>query len=205
MIWCEITWWRYTSTTWRRSLLVRGLKTPHLETWKWSIFGLVGVSAPILDFTLLPTEWSPYPLPYFIRFFLYIDYIDSILTTCMINYSCLIMTRLYFFTYIVVIYIFLIDTSTWLCISLFLLSNEFITWTFGINVDMTKVWISYNIINVVCIWIIWFATVDMWGNSSSSHLIRLEWNIPPLFFSSWRRHHDHVFYFCEIARQYNCN
>ena len=100
-----------------------GVKDPHLETWKWSIFGLVGVSAPILDFTLAPTEWSPYFLPYFIRFFLYIDYIDSILTTCMINYSCLIMTRLYLSTYIVVIYIFLIDTSTWLCISLFLLSN----------------------------------------------------------------------------------
>ena len=83
-----------------------------------------------------------------------IELIDFVVITCMINYSCWILMRCYFFTCIVVIHTFLIDSSTWLCISLFLQSNEFIWWTFGMNVDMRKVWISHNIITVVFIQII---------------------------------------------------
>ena len=53
-----------------------------------------------------------------------------------------------------------------------------------------EVWISYNNITVVCILIIWFATIDMWGNSITSPLIRLQWKLPQLISSWWGKHHD---------------
>ena len=46
------------------------------------------------------------------------------------------------------------------------------------NVDMREVLIFYNIITVVCILIISFATVYMRGNISTSPLIRLQLNLP---------------------------
>ena len=73
------------------------------------------------------------------------------------------------------------------------------------DVDTRKVWISYNVFTVVCIWIILFVTVYVWVNSSKYPLIRLEWNLPPLFSSWWRKHHEFLFYFCKIVRQYNRN
>ena len=56
-------------------------------------------------------------------------------------------------------------TNTWPCICFFLKINEFIKWTIIFNVDMGKVLISYNIINVWFIQIIWFANFDMGINS----------------------------------------
>ena len=104
----------------------------------------------------------------------------------MVNYSCWIMMRCYLFACIFFIHIFLIDTSTWLCINFFLQINEFIWWKFGMNVDTSKVLISYNIITVVCISFIFFSNVDMWGNINTSPLLIIVWNILSLF-PSWRR------------------
>ena len=115
------------------------------------------------------------------------------------------MMRCYLFTCIVVIHISLIDTSTWHCISFFLQINDFIWWTFGKHVDTRKVWISYNIITVLCIRIFWFATVDMWGNSSTSTLLILGKNLPTILSSWQRKHHDYLFYFCKIVPQHNWN
>ena len=123
----------------------------------------------------------------------------------MINYSCLIMMIFYFFTCTVVIYSFLIGTSTWLYISFSLKSNEFIWWTFGMNIAMRKVWISYDIITVLCMLIIWLANVDVWGNSITSPLLRNVKNIPFLF-PYWRRKwHYNLFYFFNELSQYNHN
>ena len=84
-------------------------------------------------------------------------------------------------------------------------SNEFIQWYFGMNIDMRRVLISYSIITVICIRIIFFNTVEMWVNSNTSPIIRLEWNLNPLFFSWWRKHHDYLFYFCKIVPCSNPN
>ena len=120
-----------------------------------------------------------------------------------------ILLRCVFFSCIVVINISLIDTSTWLCISFFLKRNKLIWWMFGMNVDIRNVsrnvWILYNIITVVCIQIILFTTFYIWGNSSTSLIIRIEWNLPRLFSSWWCKHHDYLFYFCEIVPKHNQN
>ena len=79
--------------------------------------------------------------------------------------------------------------------------DERLVWTF----IRRKVWISYNIITVVCIHIIWFSNVDMWGNSSTSPLLILGKNPPTMFLSRQRKRHDYLFYFCKIVRQYNWN
>ena len=97
-----------------------------------------------------------------------------ILITCIINYFLLIMMRWYFFTYIYFIHYFIVDTNTWIYLRLFLQSNYCFKWTFGLNVDMRKVWISYNIIPVWCIIIIWFYIVDVWVNISTYILF---WNV----------------------------
>ena len=57
----------------------------------------------------------------------------------------------YFFTCIVVLFYFIIDTSNWLCMSFFFQGNEFFKWNFGMKVDTRKFWISYSIITVWCI------------------------------------------------------
>ena len=61
-----------------------------------------------------------------IRFFFYIEYIISNVIKCMINELCWILMTWYLFTCIVVIRYLIIDISTWLCISFFLQSNEFV-------------------------------------------------------------------------------
>ena len=53
--------------------------------------------------------------------------------------------------------------------------------TFGMNVVTRKVWISYKIITVWCNRIIFFTTVEIWVNSNTSTLIRLECNPRPYF------------------------
>ena len=92
----------------------------------------------------------------------------------------MIFLHLYFFINDVII-----DPNTWLCISLFLKSNECIKWDFGLNVDTRKVWISYNNITVWFIQIIWLDTVEIWVSSSTSTLIRLGKTFP----SWWRKLH----------------
>ena len=109
-----------------------------------------------------------------ICFFLYIEWIIYIVIKFIINYLCWIFMTWYLLTYIVIIHYFIIDTITWLCISLFLKIAEFVQWNFGINVDTRKVWVSYIIINVWFIWIICFTTVEMWVNSNKSPLLGLE-------------------------------
>ena len=128
----------------------------------------------------------------------------SIIITCMINYFCWIWwydisSLIFFFNCLI------IDTNTWLYISLFLQRNECIKLTFGLNVDTRKVLISYNIIAVWCIWIILFTIVDMWVNNSTSPLFILVWNFLPIFPSRQRKHHDYLFYFYKILPQYNWN
>ena len=140
-----------------------------------------------------------------IRSFSCIEYIISIVITCLINYFYWISIIWYPFTYIVFINCFIINTNTWLCISLFLQSNERIKWTFGMNADTRKVLIPYNIITIWCIQIIWFTTVDVWVNSNTYPLPRLVWNLPPLFIYWQRKHHFYLFYFCKIVSQYNQN
>ena len=139
----------------------------------------------------------PLLLLYWVNFYTFL--------TCMINYFCWILMRWYFFTCIVVIHYFIIDTITWLCISFFLQSNEFIQWNLGTNVYTRKVWISYNIITVWYIRIICFTTVEIWVNSNTSPIIKLELNLPPLFFYWWRKHHHYLFYFLNTVSQYNLN
>ena len=140
-----------------------------------------------------------------IYFFFCIDFIVSIFTTCRINELCWILMRWYLFTCIVFINFFIIYTNTWLCTSFSLQSNECINWTFVLNVDTRKVWISYNIINIWCIRIILFATVYVWVNSSISPLLIPAWNLPSLFPSWGHKHHDYLSYFCKILPQYNRN
>ena len=112
--------------------------------------------------------------------------------------------RWYFFTYIF-INIFIIDNNTRICIIFFMKSNECIKWNLVLNVDTRKVWISYKIITLWCIQMVWFSTVDMWVNSNTSPFLRLVWNLPPLF-PSWKfKHHDYLFYICKIFPQYNQN
>ena len=83
--------------------------------------------------------------------------------------------------------------------------NEFIWWTFCMNIDTRKVWISIYIITVVCIRIILFATVDMWGNSNTSSILRSVQNLPSLF-NSWERERNYnLVYFCNELYQYNIN
>ena len=53
--------------------------------------------------------------------------------------------------------------------------------TFGMNVVTRKVWFSYKIITVWCNRIIFFTTVEIWVNSNTSTLIRLECNPRPFF------------------------
>ena len=113
--------------------------------------------------------------------------------------------RWFFFTYVVFVNYFIIDTNTWLCICLFLKSDECIKWTVILNIYMRKVWISYNIITVWCIQIIWFDIVDVWVNSSTSPLLRNVKNIPLLFPYWQRKNHNYLFYFCKIVPQYNLN
>ena len=57
----------------------------------------------------------------------------------------------------------------------------------------------------VCIHIIWFATVYMWGNSSTYPLLILGKNLPTMVFSWRRKRHDYLFCFCKIFPQYNRN
>ena len=98
--------------------------------------------------------------------------------------------RWYFFTWIVFVRYLIIDTNTWICISFFLKYNDCIKVTFGMDIDTRKVWTSYNIITVLCIQVIWFATVDVWVNSITYPLLRNVWNIPSLFPSWQHKHHD---------------
>ena len=56
---------------------------------------------------------------------LYIEYIISIFITCMIHYFCWILMTWYFFTCIVLISYFIIDTSNSLSMSFFLKTIEF--------------------------------------------------------------------------------
>ena len=68
------------------------------------------------------------------RLFFYIEFIISILITCMIHSFWWILVTWYFLTCNVVINSFIIDTNTWLCISLFFwklisLFNELFVWT----------------------------------------------------------------------------
>ena len=63
--------------------------------------------------------------------------------------------------------------------------------------------ISYNIITVWCIRIICLTTVDMWLNCNTSPILRLVCNLPPLFSSWWRRHHEYLFYFSKTVTPYN--
>ena len=71
------------------------------------------------------------------------------------------------------------------------------------NVDTRKVQISYNIITFWCIRIICLTTVEIWVNSNASPLLRLEWNLPALFYSWWSKHYDYLFYFSKRVTQYN--
>ena len=126
-----------------------------------------------------------------------------IVITCMVNYFYWILMILYFFTYIVVINDFMIDTNNGLYISSFLQNNEYIKWTFGLTVDTRRVWISYNIISVWYIQTIWFATADVWVNSITSPLCINVWHLPSLFPHWQRKHHNYLFYFCKLVPQYN--
>ena len=110
----------------------------------------------------------------------------------------LILMIWYYFTYIVLVNYFIIDTNTWLCICLFLQSNEFIKRTVTFNIDMSKVQISYSIITVWCIQIIWIAAVDVWIYSSTSPLIILVQNLPAMFSSC--RHNRHIYF--SFVKQY---
>ena len=75
----------------------------------------------------------------------------------------------------------------------------------GLDFATRNVLISYNIITIWCIWIMWFATVDVWVDSSTSPLLRLLWNFPPTFTSIWHKHHEYLFYFYKILPHYNRN
>ena len=121
-----------------------------------------------------------------ICFFLYIELSYSFVIICMVNYFCWMLMRLYLFTYYVFINYFIIFANTWLCICFFLQRNECIQCTLLFNIDIIKVLITYDIINVWCIQMTWFATVDVWVNSSTSPLLRNVKNVPS-FFRSWRR------------------
>ena len=128
---------------------------------------------------------------------------NYVVITCMINYFWSILMRWYFFTYIVVINYFIVDTNNWLCIIFFLKIHECIKGNFGMNVDTRKFWISYNIINIWCIRIIWSATVDVWVYIITSPLLRLGQKLTDIF-SSWKcKLHHYLFYFCKIFLQYN--
>ena len=140
-----------------------------------------------------------------ICFLLYIDKIDSIVITCVVNYFCLILMIWYFFPYIFFIHYFNIDINTWICICLFFQSNPCIKCTIILNVDMRKVWIFYNIITAWCIQIISLATVDVWVKMSTYHLLRNVQNITSLFPSWQRKRHNYLFYFFKILPQYNWN
>ena len=52
---------------------------------------------------------------------------------------------------------------------------------FIMNVYMRKVWISYKIITIVCIRIIWFADVSVWVNITKSPLLDLNETFLPCF------------------------
>ena len=98
----------------------------------------------------------------------------------MMNFYEMIFLHLYFF-----IHYFIIDTNTWLYISFFFKSNECINRTFVMYVDTRKVQISYYINTVWYILIIWFATINVWVNSSKYPPLRLGQNIPAMF-SYWQ-------------------
>ena len=117
----------------------------------------------------------------------------------MINYFCWVLMRWYLFTYIVFIRYFIIVTNTWLCISSFLESNGCIKELFGMNVDARKVWIYYNIITVWYIWMILFPTLCVWVNSSTFPIFILGKNFPANFSSSWRKHHNYLFWFLKYS------
>ena len=105
-----------------------------------------------------------------------------------------------------VIYIFhflIIDTNTWLCICLFLKSNDYIKWTAVFNIDTRKALISYKIIIVWCIQTIWFTAVDVWVNSSMSLLISLGQNRLIVFSSWWHKRYIDLFFDCKTVPQYN--
>ena len=104
----------------------------------------------------------------YIFFFLFIEWIDYIVVTYVVNNFWLTLMRLNFLTYIFFIHYLINDTNTWLYISLFLQINECIKENFVLNVDTREVWISYTIITVWCIQIIWFSTVDVWVHSYTS-------------------------------------
>ena len=141
--------------------------------------------------------WHPLLLLYWVNFFHCNCMYDQLL---LINFDEIVFPHLHFFHHF-----FIIDTYHWLCIIFFLQRNECIKLTFGLNVDMRKVLISYKIITVWCIQIIWFTTVDFWVISNIYPLLILVWNLPTLFYS-WRyKHHDFLFYFCKIVSQYNRN
>ena len=126
----------------------------------------------------------------------FIEWIDvtSTFSSILVNYFYWIMMRWYFFTYIVLINYFIINTNTRLCISLFLQSDECIKWTFGLNVDTRKVLVSHNIITFWCIHIIRFATVDVSVNSSTYPILRNEQHLCSLF-PSWQcKRHNYFFY-----------
>ena len=111
----------------------------------------------------------------------------------------------YLFTYIVFTHYFIIDTNTWLCIRFFLQSTEYIKGTLCMDVDTRKVRISFYIITIWCIQIIWFATVDVIFRSSISPLLILGKNLPVMF-SSWRRkRHTELFFYCKTVPRYNQN
>ena len=107
------------------------------------------------------------------------------------------------------LYIFInyliIDNNTIIRICYFFQIIECIKWTIVLNVDISKVWSSYNIITVWCIQIIWFATVDVWVHTSKYTLLRNILNLPFLFPSWQRKLHIYLFYFCKILPQYNQN
>ena len=139
--------------------------------WKWCIIFIDKFPLSFIDISLVTViDWIK------------VTYTSSSILNKLIPLSSLVwsITLVEFFWYAIyslaflAIHIFLIYSITWRCISFFLQSNEFIIWTFGTNIDTRKVWISYNIFTVVYICIIWFAIVDMLGNSSTSPPIRLE-------------------------------
>ena len=84
----------------------------------------------------------------------------------------------------------------------FLQSNERNKWTFILNIDTIKVWISYNIITVWCIQIIWFNNVDVWVDSITNPIPINVQNLPSLFPYWWRKRQKYLFYFCKIVPQY---
>ena len=107
----------------------------------------------------------------YIFFFLFIEWIDYIVVTYVVNNFWLTLMRLNFLTYIFFIHYFVIDADTWLRVRYFLKINECIKWTSVLNVDVRKVWSSYNSITVWCIQITGFTTVDVWVNISTSIIL----------------------------------